>query len=58
MYIINVVYFKYLFPQPSVQDLIISIVQQIMQRNSFDLDVPNRNDSNQIYIEGYPNPNP
>ena len=34
-----------------IEDLVVSIVKQILRTNSFDLDVPNRNNSNQIYVE-------
>merc|ERR1719231_208614 len=34
-----------------IEDLIVSIVDQIISVNAFDLDVPNRSNKNQIYIE-------
>jgi hypothetical protein len=34
-----------------IEDLVISIVSQILKGNSFELNVPNRNNSNQIYVE-------
>jgi hypothetical protein len=34
-----------------IEDVIVSIVSQILKGTAFDLDVPNRSNSNQIYIE-------
>ena len=34
-----------------IEELIVSIVNQIINANTFDLDVPNRSNKNQIYIE-------
>ena len=34
-----------------IEDLIVSIVDQIISANTFDLNVPNRSNKNQVYIE-------